>query len=206
MKIVQAEYVLSAINSSQYPQSLQPEIALVGRSNVGKSSFINKFLNRKNLARTSSTPGKTQTINFYQINGAWFFVDLPGYGFAQVSKKMKSLWGQFIEEYLYTRQQLVGIIQVVDIRHTPTKDDILMQEWLVEQGLPYLVIATKADKLSRSKQLRQKEKIKNVLHLGEDFSLIIFSAVTGEGREEVATWLEQYAQPPTYNLELDSKL
>lgn len=206
MKIRQAEYVLSAINSSQYPQSSQPEIALVGRSNVGKSSFINKFLQRKNLARTSSTPGKTQTINFYQINGAWFFVDLPGYGFARVSKKTKSLWEQFIEEYLYTRQQLAAIIQVVDIRHTPTEDDILMQEWLVAQGLPYLIIATKADKLSRSKQLRQKEKIKNVLHLGEDFSLIIFSAVTGEGREEVAAWLEQYVQPPTYNLGLDSKL
>ncbi|MGI6588383.1 MAG: ribosome biogenesis GTP-binding protein YihA/YsxC [Peptococcia bacterium] len=206
MKIVQAEYVLSAVKPSQYPQSSQPEIALVGRSNVGKSSFINKFLNRKNLARTSSTPGKTQTINFYQINGSWFFVDLPGYGFARVSKGKRSLWARFIDEYLYTRQQLVGVIQLVDIRHVPTEDDILMQEWLVEQRLPYLVLATKADKLSRNKQLKQKAIIKDVFRLGSDTPLIVFSALTGEGREEVATWIEQYTNPPTYNSGLDNKL
>jgi len=151
MKIRTAEYLVSAVNSQQYPQSSKPEIALVGRSNVGKSSFINKFINRRGLARTSSVPGKTQTINFYLINEAWFFVDLPGYGFAKVSKGTRAFWGRFIEEYLSKRPHLVGIIQLVDIRHVPSADDIIMQEWLVESGIPFLVVATKADKIAKSK-------------------------------------------------------
>ncbi|MDD4665950.1 MAG: ribosome biogenesis GTP-binding protein YihA/YsxC [Clostridia bacterium] len=191
MKIVQAEYMVSAVNSRQYPQSSQPEIALVGRSNVGKSSFINKFLNRKNLARTSSIPGKTQTINFYQINESWFFVDLPGYGFARVSKETKSVWGRFIDEYLYLRRQLAGIIQVVDLRHAPSADDVLMQEWLVERGLPYLVIATKADKVARGRWAQQLKIIKDNLKIHSAVPVIAFSAQTGEGRAEITAWVEK---------------
>ncbi len=190
MKIIQAEYTLSAVNPRQYPQLDQPEIALVGRSNVGKSSFLNKFLNRRNLARTSSTPGKTQTLNFYQINETWYFVDLPGYGFARVSLGTQSSWGRFIEEYLHKRQQLVGIIQVVDIRHAPSKDDLLMQEWLAHRGLPYLVAVTKADKISRGQYFKQLNLVKEQLRIPPEIPVIACSAQSGEGIESVADWVE----------------
>lgn len=190
MKILQAEYTVSAVKPNQCPQSSKPEIALVGRSNVGKSSFINKFLNRKNLARTSSTPGKTRTLNFYQVNTCWYFVDLPGYGFAKISKGMQSNWGRFIDEYLNTRQQLKGIIQVVDLRHAPSKDDLIMQEWLVQRGLPYLVVATKADKISRGQWSKHMKIVKDAFNLEPEVPLILFSALTGEGGEAIADWLE----------------
>ncbi|MGI6144557.1 MAG: YihA family ribosome biogenesis GTP-binding protein [Clostridia bacterium] len=195
MKIITAEYLVSAVNAKQYPKSSKPEIALVGRSNVGKSSFINKFINRKGLARTSSVPGKTQTINFYLINEAWCFVDLPGYGFAKVSKEKKSVWGRFIDEYLHTRPHLAGIMQLVDIRHEPTADDVLMHEWLAQSGLPYLVIATKADKIPRSKWDKQKKIIKEKLALCSAESIMIFSAQTGEGRDKIASWVEELIKP-----------
>ncbi len=195
MKIITAEYLVSAVNAKQYPKSSKPEIALVGRSNVGKSSFINKFINRKGLARTSSVPGKTQTINFYLINEAWCFVDLPGYGFAKVSKEKKSVWGRFIDEYLHTRPHLAGIMQLVDIRHEPTADDVLMLEWLAQSGLPYLVIATKADKIPRSKWDKQKKIIKEKLALCSAESIMIFSAQTGEGRDKIASWVEELIKP-----------
>jgi GTP-binding protein len=191
MKILQAEYTVSAVKPNQYPQSSKPEIALVGRSNVGKSSFINKFLNRKNLARTSSTPGKTRTLNFYQVNTCWYFVDLPGYGFAKISKEMQFNWGRFIDEYLNTRQQLKGIIQVVDLRHAPSKDDLIMQEWLVQRGLPYLVVATKADKISCGQWSKHMKIVQDAFNLEPGVALIPFSALTGEGREAIADWLEK---------------
>lgn len=190
MKILQAEYTVSAVKPNQCPQSSEPEFALVGRSNVGKSSFINKFINRKNLARTSSTPGKTTTLNFYHINTSWYFVDLPGYGFAKTSKETQSNWGRFIDEYLYTRQQLKGIIQIVDLRHAPSKDDQSMQEWLVQRGLPYLVVATKADKVSRGQWSKHTKIIKDTLNLEPGVPLLLFSALTGDGREAITAWLE----------------
>jgi len=195
MKITKAEYLLSAVNSKQYPKSSKMEIALVGRSNVGKSSFINKFINRRGLARTSGVPGKTQTINFYLINEAWCFVDLPGYGYAKVSKGTKSVWGRFIDEYLHTRPHLAGIIQIVDIRHEPTADDVLMHEWFAEHGFPYLVIATKADKIARSKWDKHLKIIKAKLRFCTSDTLIAFSAQTGEGLEKIAPWVESVVQP-----------
>jgi len=195
MKITKAEYLVSAVNSKQYPKSSKLEIALVGRSNVGKSAFINKFINRKGLARTSSVPGKTQTINFYLINEAWCFVDLPGYGYAKVSKGTKSVWGRFIDEYLHTRPHLAGIIQLVDIRHEPTADDVLMHEWLAERGLPYLAIATKADKIARSKRDNHLNTIRANLKFCSKDTLMAFSAQTGEGLERIASWVENIVQP-----------
>ena len=195
MKITNTEYLVSAVNSKQYPKSSKPEIALVGRSNVGKSSFINKFINRKGLARTSSVPGKTQTINFYLINEAWCFVDLPGYGYAKVSKGTKSVWGRFIDEYLHTRPHLAGVIQLVDIRHEPPADDFLMHEWLAQSGLPYLVIATKADKIARGKWDKHLKIIKAHLKFCSTGTLIAFSTQTGEGLEKIALWVESRVKP-----------
>ncbi|MBZ4654630.1 MAG: GTP-binding protein [Peptococcaceae bacterium] len=191
MKITTAEFTISAVSPKQYPASQDPEIALVGRSNVGKSSLINKFLNRKGLARTSSQPGKTQTLNFYHINKAWYFVDLPGYGFARVSKELKARWGKFIEEYLRERRQLVGVIQIIDIRHPPTKDDLAMYEWLVHYQLPTLIVATKADKISRGQWLSHVKTIKTELKLDSQVPLIVFSSETGTGLEELHRWVEE---------------
>ncbi|GGK15807.1 putative GTP-binding protein EngB [Caldalkalibacillus thermarum] len=192
MKVTQAELVTSAVSSKQYPQEALPEIALAGRSNVGKSSFINKLINRKNLARTSSKPGKTQTLNFYRINGQFFFVDLPGYGYAKVSKTERERWGRFIEEYLTTRQQLQLICHLVDIRHKPTRDDQMMADWLQAMALPRLVIATKADKISKGKIAKHLKIVKETLQLAKDVPLIAFSAETGLGKEEVWAALKPY--------------
>jgi len=191
MKITKAEFVISAVSPKQYPQETQPEIALVGRSNVGKSSLINKFLNRKGLARTSSQPGKTQTLNFYHINESWYFVDLPGYGYAKVSKADKSRWAKFIDEYLAKREQLAGVIQLVDLRHPPSDDDLAMAEWLRHSGLPQLVVATKADKISRSRWPAHQDIIKKQLGLAAKTEMILFSAETGAGLPELMSWVEE---------------
>jgi GTP-binding protein len=195
LQVRTAEYAVSAVNRRQYPQANQPEIALVGRSNVGKSSFLNKFMNRRNLARTSSTPGKTQTINFYQINGAWYLVDLPGYGFARVSQGTKSGWGRFINEYLYKRQPLVGIIQIVDIRHAPSQDDVMMHDWLVHSGLPYLIAVSKADKIARGQYGKQLKLVKDTLQVPPEIPVVVCSAQTGEGIASVAAWVEELLLP-----------
>jgi GTP-binding protein len=192
MQVNQAELVSMAVSPKQYPHDDLPEIALVGRSNVGKSSLINKLINRKNLARTSSKPGKTQTINFYKINGQFYFVDLPGYGYAKVSKKDRLRWGQFIEAYLSSRPQLKLVCHVVDIRHPPTENDLLMADWLDYQGLDRLVIATKADKLSKSRVKTQLKVLKDALQLSADEELLPFSSVSGTGREEIWSYLERY--------------
>jgi len=149
MLIKQAEFITSAVAPAQYPQENQPEFALAGRSNVGKSSLINRFINRKNLARTSGQPGKTQTLNFYHINQEWYFVDLPGYGYAKSSKEDRARWGKFIEQYLSKRTELAGVIQIVDLRHPPMASDQDMMEWLRHYGFPMAVVATKADKISK---------------------------------------------------------
>ncbi|MCL1805510.1 MAG: ribosome biogenesis GTP-binding protein YihA/YsxC [Clostridiales bacterium] len=191
MIIRKAEIYATAVGPTQYPAGGQPEIALAGRSNVGKSSLINTFINRKNLARTSSTPGKTRTINFYEVNDEWFFVDLPGYGYAKASKEDRARWGRFIETYLTGRRELAGMIQLVDMRHPPMDSDKTMAEWLLHYKIPLLVVGTKADKLSRGQWAGQVRQIRRELSLAEQTPVIAFSAVTGMGKEELGAWLEE---------------
>ncbi|WCN38523.1 ribosome biogenesis GTP-binding protein YihA/YsxC [Aneurinibacillus uraniidurans] len=184
MKVTQAEFVISAVSPKQYPHGTLPEFALAGRSNVGKSSFINKMINRKNLARTSSKPGKTQTLNYYLINKDLYFVDLPGYGYAKVSKTEKEKWGKMMEEYLQTREPLRAVLQIVDIRHSPTKDDQGMYEYLKHFGIPVVVIATKADKIPKGKWQKHLKEVRTVLNMDPADELILFSAENGHGKDE----------------------
>ena len=160
MKINSVEFVTSAVRKSQYPADKKIEFLLVGRSNVGKSSFINTLINRKNLARTSSIPGKTQTLNFYLINNEFYFVDVPGYGFAKVSRKLKNKFGEMIEDYLKERENLKMVFMITDLRHKPTEDDILMYNYLKYYNIPVTVIATKADKISKNNYEKNKRIIK----------------------------------------------
>lgn len=188
MKVFDSEIVISAVGPKQYPNDALPEIALAGRSNVGKSSLINKLIARKNLARTSSKPGKTQTLNFYKIKGEktdLLFVDLPGYGFAKVSKQIKEQWGRMIEEYLSRREQLKAVIQVVDLRHPPTQDDRNMYDWLKHYGIHTIVVATKADKIPRGKWQKHLKVVKEELEMEKGDDLVVFSAETGQGKDEV---------------------
>lgn len=185
MKVHDAEIVISAVQPEQYPNDALPEIALAGRSNVGKSSLINRLIQRKNLARTSSQPGKTQTLNFYRINKEIMFVDLPGYGYAKVSKTQKSQWGKMIERYLLERDRLRLVIHLIDVRHLPTKDDQQMHDWLKANALPTLTIATKADKIPRSKWQKHLKEIRETLTMSNEEELILFSSETGLGRDEV---------------------
>ncbi|BCU81213.1 putative GTP-binding protein EngB [Polycladomyces abyssicola] len=185
MNVKQAEFVISALKPSQYPEDALPEIALAGRSNVGKSSLINRMVHRKNLARTSSKPGKTQTINFYRVNGQLYFADMPGYGFARVSKETKAAWARMIEGYLLNRRELKGVIQVVDVRHPPTRDDRMMYDWLKHYGIPVIVVATKADKIPRGKWPKHVKQVREGLQIGADDPLILFSAETGQGKDEL---------------------
>lgn len=196
MQIKKADFVSSFVDMKSLPEDKLPEIALVGRSNVGKSSLINKVVNRKNLAKSSSTPGKTRMLNYYIINGAWYMVDLPGYGFAKVSKAEKEKWGKMIERYLSSREPLRGVIQLVDIRHAPSENDILMKEWLTHYELPILLVATKADKVSRNERQKSLAVIRRSLNLSPDQKPIVFSAQTGEGVEEVKAALEEILAPP----------
>ncbi|MGE5418274.1 MAG: ribosome biogenesis GTP-binding protein YihA/YsxC [Acidobacteriota bacterium] len=193
MRIKTAELAATAYNHKQLPEYELPEIAIVGRSNVGKSSLINKMVGRKNLARTSSTPGKTQSINFFLIDAAWYLVDLPGYGYARSSKVQRLEWGKLIEGYLQDRPLLRGLIHLVDVRHPPMKSDIEMQEWLRFHNIPSLVIGTKADKIPRGKRAAHAKTIKNDLGLSSE--VIACSAETGEGIEQLtealATWLQE---------------
>lgn len=191
MNIKNAKYELTAVRPDQYPGIYLPEVALVGRSNVGKSSIINALLDRRNLAKESSTPGKTRTINFFNIDNALYFVDLPGYGYAQVSKKEKESWGGMIEEYLYSREQLKLIIMLVDIRHAPSREDKIMYEWIVNQSKPRLVVAMKLDKISRGQIKNRLKEIQSTLEMEEGEVLIPFSAETKQGREEVWSQIKQ---------------
>ncbi len=185
LKIKKAEYIGSYVELKQLPPGNLPEIAIVGRSNVGKSSLINKTVNRKKLAKSSSTPGKTQTINYYLINDDMYLVDLPGYGYAKVSKVQRLNWQKMIEKYLSQRQQIKGVIMLFDIRHDPNENDIAMKAWLGQQGLPILVIATKADKISRGARPKHITAIRKALNMQADELPICFSAETGEGVNEV---------------------
>ncbi|MEW9670812.1 ribosome biogenesis GTP-binding protein YihA/YsxC [Ammoniphilus sp. 3BR4] len=188
MKVTSADFIISAVGPKQYPQEAQPEIALAGRSNVGKSSFINKMLNRKNLARTSSKPGKTQTLNFFKINGEFYFVDVPGYGFAKVSKTEKEKWGKMIEEYFIGRQELKAVVQLVDLRHPPTRDDQDMYTFLKHYDIPVIIVATKADKISKGQWQKHIKVVKETLDVEKGDTIILFSSETGQGKDEA--WKE----------------
>lgn len=181
-----AEILLSAANKSHYPQDETPEIALAGRSNVGKSSFINTLLNRKNLARTSGKPGKTQLLNFFNIDNQLRFVDVPGYGYAKVSKTERAKWGRMIEEYLTTRENLRAVVSLVDFRHEPSADDVQMYEFLKYYEIPVIVVATKADKIPRSKWNKHESVIKKRLDFDKNDDFLIFSSVNKDGLD--AAW------------------
>lgn len=184
MKVHNAEIVISAVSPKQYPETDLPEIALAGRSNVGKSSFINTLIDRKNLARTSGKPGKTQTLNFYLIENALHFVDVPGYGYAKVSKTERAKWGEMIETYITTRKQLRAVVSLVDVRHDPSKEDIQMYEFLKYYNLPVIVVATKADKIPRGKWNKHTSAIKKKLDFDPNDTFILFSSETKKGKEE----------------------
>lgn len=185
MKITSAEFIKSAFEQSHWTMDGLPEIAFLGRSNVGKSSLLNSLLQRKSLARTSNTPGRTQSINFFLINEKFYFADLPGYGYAKVSKAMRADWGKMAEEYLLERRELVLFIQLIDSRHKPTKLDINLYEWLKFHHKNSIVVATKSDKLSTNQLNKSLREIEKTL---PDTKLIAYSAQTGKGRE--AVWRE----------------
>ncbi|MBM7684811.1 ribosome biogenesis GTP-binding protein YihA/YsxC [Defluviitalea raffinosedens] len=179
-------------NPSQFPQSHLNEIAFAGKSNVGKSSLINALVNRKALARTSSQPGKTQTINFYNVEDKLYFVDLPGYGFAKVSKDLREKWGKFIESYLTKREQLKLVVLLVDIRHEPSENDKMMYDWICHYQKNVLVVATKADKIKRSQIQKQISLIRKTLQMDPNHIIIPFSAETKQGKDEIWEILDQW--------------
>lgn len=181
--------------TSRLPENTLSEFAFAGKSNVGKSSLINGLMNRKSYARTSAQPGKTQTINYYNINSQLYFVDLPGYGYAKVSQEIKAKWGKMIERYLHTSKQLKCIFLLIDIRHDPSANDVTMYEWIVRNGFRPVIIATKADKINRSQLQKHLKAIRTGLKLTPDHILIPFSAQTKQGREEIYEVLESYLIP-----------
>ena len=179
-----------AVRRSQYPEDKKSEFLLVGRSNVGKSSFINTLIERKNFARTSSKPGKTQTLNFYKVNDAFYLVDVPGYGYASVSKDTQKKFGLMIEEYLKSRENLKHVFMLIDYRHKPTEDDVLMYEFLKYYNLDITIVATKYDKVSKNGRIKQDKLIKDTLKF-DDNEFITFSTVTKKGRTEVLSIIEE---------------
>ncbi|MET4561799.1 GTP-binding protein [Lysinibacillus parviboronicapiens] len=184
MKVHNVEMVISAVRPDQYPEDGLPEFALAGRSNVGKSSFINRMIGRKALARISSKPGKTQTLNFYKIEEQLFFVDVPGYGYAKVSKTEREAWGKMIERYITGREELKAVVQIVDLRHPPTADDCMMYDFLKHYNIPCIVIATKADKIPKGKWDKHKKVVKETLDMDRNDPLVVFSSEKGIGFEE----------------------
>lgn len=188
MKLVSAEFVKSALKPSHWITDGRPEVAFLGRSNVGKSSLINSLLMRKSLARTSNTPGRTQSINYFLINGSFYFVDLPGYGYAKVSKSMRADWGKMAEQYLSKPDAPALCIQLIDSRHDPSALDLQLNEWIVANELESIVIATKADKLSRNQLKKQLEASGESMGRGE---IIAYSSQSGMGREKIWTKIER---------------
>ncbi len=192
MKITSAEFTKSAFNESHWTTDSLPEISFLGRSNVGKSSLLNSLLQRKGLARTSNTPGRTQSINFFLVNDSFYFVVLPGYGYAKVSKMMRLDWGKMAEEYLANRRELVLSIHLVDSRHKPTELDRELHEWLIYNEKNHIVVATKADKLSNNKLKKSLEEIEKVL---PESKIVVYSALTGKGKDalwhQIVTALEK---------------
>lgn len=194
MVIKDANLDIIATRRSQYPDGGKPEFLLVGRSNVGKSSFINSILSRKNLAYTSAKPGKTQTLNFYGVNNAFYLIDVPGYGYASVDKKTQAKFGMMIEEYLEKRNQLKRVFMLVDFRHKPTEDDLLMYNFLKYYNLPVTVIATKADKVGGSKKEKNLKEVLETLDLVIGDDLVVFSSITKLGVKEVLKKIEDVIQ------------
>lgn len=192
MKINTIELIISAVRESQYPTDNKEEFLLVGRSNVGKSSFINTIINRKNYARTSSTPGKTQTLNFYKINDSFYLVDAPGYGFAKVRNSLKKKFGLIMESYLKSRENLKMVFLLVDFRHKPTSDDIMMYDYLKYYNIPVTIICTKVDKVSKNNHAKNKNIIQKELNLPDDKNIILFSSVTKIGKNEVYEEIEKH--------------
>lgn len=185
MKITKADFITSATFKKQYPKDDLPEIALAGRSNVGKSSFLNRIIQRKKLARTSSRPGRTQTLNFYKINDKFYFVDVPGYGYAQVPKQERSKWGQMMEEYFELREYLQGVILLTDARHDPTGHDIQMYQYMKYIQLPTVIVATKIDKVPKHKQKSYIQKTATLIGLDPKDSIVGFSAKSGQGKSDI---------------------
>ena len=188
IKIIKSEYVTSAVSRATCPEELLPEIVFVGRSNVGKSSLINSLTNRKSLARTSGTPGKTQTINFFKVTlndrREFYLVDLPGYGYAKTSKTNRRLWAKFIDEYLSSRRDIKFVCQLIDMRHPPQESDLKSFANLVEKNLPVLIIATKSDKIGKTQRQKQLDAIKNSLGVDAE-SILPYSSVKNEGRSDL---------------------
>lgn len=178
--------------TSVLPENTMPEFAFAGKSNVGKSSLINALMNRKSYARTSAQPGKTQTINFYNINDALYYVDLPGYGYANANEKVKAQWGVMIEKYLHTSKQLKLVFLLIDIRHAPGKNDVQMYDWVKQMGFEPIIIATKADKIKRSQLDKCLKVIRETLQLSKETTMIPFSSVSKQGREEIYEVIERY--------------
>ncbi|EAA0350482.1 YihA family ribosome biogenesis GTP-binding protein [Listeria monocytogenes] len=191
MDVNNVELIISAVRPEQYPETDLPEYALAGRSNVGKSSFINTMIRRKSMARISQKPGKTQTLNFYKIEEALFFVDVPGYGFAKVSKTEREKWGIMIETYITSREQLRGVIQIVDLRHKPTEDDRMMYEFLKYYDIPVIVVATKADKIPRSKWQKNAKIVRETLDFDPDDKFVLFSSETKMGKDEAWQFIKE---------------
>ena len=181
--------------TSKLPDHTLPEIAFAGKSNVGKSSLINALMNRKALARTSAKPGKTQTINFYNINDAMYLVDLPGYGYAKASEEVKAKWGKMIENYLHTSKQLKAVFLLIDIRHDPSANDRMMYEWMVYQGFAPIIIATKLDKIKRSQIQKNVKAIREGLNVQPGTMIIPFSAETKQGRDEIWKLIDSFVLP-----------
>jgi len=188
MKINNVELLISAVRPAQYPEGDLPEFALAGRSNVGKSSFINKMIGRKSMARISSKPGKTQTLNFYKLEEDLLFVDVPGYGYAKVSKSERAAWGKMIETYFTSRNVLKAVVLLVDLRHPPTADDCMMYDFLKHYNIPCIVVATKADKIPKGKWDKHKKIVKEELQMEKGDPLVVFSSETGLGFD--TAWAE----------------
>ena len=192
MKINTIELIISAVRESQYPTDKLKEFLLVGRSNVGKSSFINTIINRKNFARTSATPGKTQTLNFYKVNDEFYLVDAPGYGFAKVRNSLKQKFGLIMESYLKSRDNLQMVFLLIDFRHKPTNDDIMMYDYLKFYNIPVTIVCTKGDKVSKNNHTKNKQIIMKELNIQNEQDLILFSSVTKTGKNEIYDEIGKY--------------
>jgi len=192
MKITSAEFIKSAVWLPQYPPAIMPEIAFIGRSNVGKSSLMNALVGRKQLAKTSQTPGRTQLVNFFTVNDSISFVDLPGYGFAKVSRSVKKDWGDMIETYLRERKNLAMVVFILDIRRDPSNDDLSLRDWLEYYRIPFTAVLTKSDKLSNNQAIGRKKIIEKLLGANAQKKTILFSAKTKKGREDLWEIIENH--------------
>ncbi len=195
-KIQTVSFIKSAVKPEQYPSHNLPEIAFIGRSNVGKSSLLNTLVNKKNLARISNTPGRTQLINFFNVDEKLCFVDLPGYGYAKVPESVRKQWKPMIESYLMQSQHLKGVVLIVDARHKPMQHDVLMREWLASYQIPMVIVATKIDKIPKTKRQKHLQLIGEILNIHPTESLLMFSALTAEGVSTVWQAIARLTLPP----------